>query len=98
MKTINPAWKNWQALQNEGGEGYNPHPKWIERAETTKVSAPVTATDKRMVRDERGNYVPAHKLAASLADDIAKLSRITDASARAIVEASIAHARSQLGA
>jgi hypothetical protein len=29
MKTINPLWTAYNNLQNEGGEGYNPHDKYI---------------------------------------------------------------------
>jgi hypothetical protein len=30
MATINPVWKAYNDLHNEGGEGYNPHDKYIE--------------------------------------------------------------------
>lgn len=98
MLKINPAWQDWQITQNEGGEGYNPHPKWIEVAASPKAATTTTKTDNRMLRDERGNYIPASKLAAAMERDIARLDKITDATARAIVEAGIAHARAQLGA
>ncbi len=29
MSTINPLWTAYNNLVNEGGEGYNPHPKYI---------------------------------------------------------------------
>lgn len=29
MQTINPLWTAYNNLQNEGGEGYNPHDKYI---------------------------------------------------------------------
>lgn len=32
MLKTNPAWKAYNDLQNEGGEGYNPHPKFIATA------------------------------------------------------------------
>lgn len=92
---INPAWQAWQALQNEGGEGYNPHPKWI-----AATPAPVKAAakvDNRMLHDESGNLIPAAKLAVKLARDIERLPRLTDATAIAITEAAIAHAKAQLG-
>lgn len=92
---INPAWRQWQDLQNEGGEGYNPHAKWISAAPVAnRVAQPAGG----MLKDERGNLVPAAKLAARLARDQQRLSIITDASARAITLAAINHARAQLGA
>ena len=30
MNTINPLWTAYNAINNEGGEGYNPHPKFVE--------------------------------------------------------------------
>lgn len=36
---LNPAWITYNNLQNEGGEGYNPHPKYI-----TSTSAPIKKT------------------------------------------------------
>jgi hypothetical protein len=30
MSTINPMWKAYNDLMNEGGEGYNPHEKFVE--------------------------------------------------------------------
>ena len=30
MATINPTWKAYNDFHNEGGEGYNPHEKFIE--------------------------------------------------------------------
>ena len=29
---INPAWKQYNDINNEGGEGYNPHPKFVGEA------------------------------------------------------------------
>ena len=92
--TINPAWKQYNDLQNEGGEGYNPHPKWIAPA----VAAAAVETDNRMLRDERGNLTPAAKLSARLAADLARLPALTNAYAVEICQASISHARTQLGA
>lgn len=95
---INPAWKAYNDLQNEGSEGYNPHPKWIvgspQAAQPKTVAAAASTT---MLKDERGNLIPSDKLHARLEKDLARLERITDPSARAITEQSIAHARRQLG-
>ena len=30
MNTINPLWTAYNTLQNEGGEGFNPHSKFID--------------------------------------------------------------------
>jgi hypothetical protein len=30
MATINPVWQAYNDFHNEGGEGYNPHEKYIE--------------------------------------------------------------------
>lgn len=37
---LNPAWKRHNDLYNEGGEGFNPHPKYIAAAAVTTTSAP----------------------------------------------------------
>lgn len=93
MQRINPAWQTWNDLQNEGGGGYNPHPKFIS-APAARV-APKAAN--RMLRDQRGNLIPESMLRASLAKDEARLATITNAVAREITQAAIAHARQQLG-
>lgn len=76
----------WDVI-NEGGEGYRPDYA-IRRA--TPVAARPAAQADRMLRDAKGAYVPAAKVAARLAANVAKLSRLTDATAIAIVSASIA--------
>jgi hypothetical protein len=95
MNAINPAWKQFNDLYNEGGEGYNPHPKFIDR-QAAPVVAKHSAATARLVKDERGNIVPAAKMAERLAKDEARLARVTDASARAITQASIDFARAAL--
>ena len=94
---INPKWLAYNDLQNEGGEGYNPHAKWIAKAAAPVVTS-TAASDKRILRDERGNLIPAAKMAARLAKDTATLPRLTDESARRIVQASIDFAAAQLSA
>lgn len=39
MATINPKWAEYNRVMNEGGEGYNPHSKYIAAA----ISAPIAA-------------------------------------------------------
>ena len=94
--TINPAWKAYNDINNEGGEGYNPHPKFIARAAIGASVAAKAAADSRILKDERGNLIPAAKMAERLAKDGARLARITDESAKAITQASINFARAAL--
>jgi hypothetical protein len=82
----------WDTI-NEGGEGYRP--EFARRAvPIARVIAKTSAVV--MVRDERGNLVPADKMAARLAKDIDRLARVTDVSARRLIQASIEHAQAQL--
>lgn len=94
-KIINPAWKTYKAVELEGGEGYNPHAKWID-APAAAVKPAAAAVKTRFVRDERGNLMNADKMAARLAKDEATICRLTDASAIAIFEKSISFARAAL--
>lgn len=98
MQVLNPAWKQYQDVVNEGGEGFNPHPKYITRQSVPAVAKPVATASSRMVKDERGNTVPAAKMAERLAKDEARLAKITNESARAITQASIDFARAALAA
>ena len=87
--TINPAWLAFNDLINEGGEGFNPHPKWI--AKTAAAVAPVaTVKADRMLRDARGNTVPESKVRARLAKSLATLPTLTNASAIELFRADIA--------
>lgn len=98
MQTINPAWKQFNDLVNEGGEGYNPHPKFITRAVAPVVAPAAKAVANKLVKDERGNLVPAAKMAERLAKDEARMVKITDESARRITQAAIDFARAALAA
>ena len=98
MTTINPAWTQYNELVNEGGEGYNPHPKFIARQAAPVTKPTVAVAAARMLKGERGNYISAAKLAERLARDEARLSKITDESAKAITQASIDFARAALAA
>jgi hypothetical protein len=57
MATINPKWIEYNRVMNEGGEGYNPHPKYI--------SAPVaaTASARKMIAGKARTYEEAVKFA-----------------------------------
>lgn len=95
MNKINPAWIAYKRDMLEGGEGYNPHPKYIS-VSTAKPIAAASRPAPRMLRDERGNYIPADKLAARLAADEAALASVTDATAREMLIARIEYARKAL--
>lgn len=83
----------WDTI-NEGGEGYRPN--YAMRSARPVVVK--TAAAGRMLRDQRGNYIPEAKVIARLAADEAKLPTLTNASAIAIVTASIAADRALLAA
>jgi hypothetical protein len=48
---INPAWVHHNNLYNEGGEGFNPHPKYISAAAVTKAPARMIAGKMRTQAD-----------------------------------------------
>jgi hypothetical protein len=58
MKQINPAWQEYNDTYNEGGEGYNPHPKYIANTQ-------VTGDLRRMVRGKMRTQAEARKFAAN---------------------------------
>ena len=60
MATINPKWTEYNRSMNEGGEGYNPHPKHIA---STAASAPLATT--RMIRGKARTHADAIKFANS---------------------------------
>lgn len=82
----------WDTI-NEGGEGYRPDAARRAAPVVAKVAA---VTDSRMLKDERGNLIPAAKLAARLARDLDRLPSLTNQSARDITQAAIDFARAQL--
>ena len=93
--TINPAWKAYNDGMNEGGEGFNPHSKWI--AKVAPVSSAVAAAQSsRMLRGADGNLIPESKVRARLEKNIAKLPSLTNASAAEIISAEIAADRALL--
>ena len=95
--TINPQWLAYNSLHNEGGEGYNPHSKWIAKVAPVAAAA-AKAAPVRYLRDERGNTIGSDKLAARLAAEEATLPRLTDAGAIEGLQKRIAFARAQLAA
>lgn len=101
-RTINPEWKKYNDLMNEGGEGYNPHKKWVYAASESPVAAKVATAskqdiDSRFVRDQRGNLVRASAMRESMQKDIARLEKITSEAGRKITIESIEFAKQQLG-
>lgn len=53
---INPKWLEYNRLMNEGGEGYNPHPKYI-----AQVARPAGAA--RMISGKFRTHADAVKFA-----------------------------------
>lgn len=90
---INPDWQAWNDLQNEGGEGFNPYPKWIAKPVNPKISANHSG---RMLKDESGNLIEESKLRARLEKDKARLETVTNPVAVEIIKKAIAFAESQL--
>ena len=95
-EVLNPKWKSYNDFQNEGGEGYNPHPKFIRTQAIEQRQSGQQPTPNRMLRDQQGNLVPELKLRASLDRLKTRLAGISDASAKTIIQASIDHAERQL--
>lgn len=56
MAAINPKWTEYNNSMNEGGEGYNPHPKYI-----ASVAAP--AGVRKMIAGKARTYDEAIKFA-----------------------------------
>lgn len=54
---INPKWAEYNRVMNEGGEGYNPHPKFIAAAARPAVAA------TRMIRGKARTHADAVKFA-----------------------------------
>ncbi|MCT8281730.1 hypothetical protein [Xanthomonas translucens] len=94
MTKINPEWLAFNNLINEGGEGFNPHPKYISA--TATAQAPIVANSAgKVYRDSRG--MPIDPL-AQIADAETRLARVTDPFGRELIERSIANYRKMLEA
>jgi len=98
MFKLNPEWKKYNDFFNEGGEGYNPHKKWISAEEkpAEKIAAAEQQKSDRLLKDMRGNNIRESALRANLEKDLARLEKVTDPFGRKIIEDSIAHAKAQL--
>ncbi len=92
---LNPEWKKWNDLQNEGGEGYNPHPKWIQADSSSIPSSATPKSSPRLVRDMRGNYISSIKLMEQLKKDERRLALFPEGNP--IIQESVDHARKELG-
>lgn len=57
MFKLNPAWIAYNNAVNEGGEGFNPHPKFIQSAPAAAASA------ARMIVGKRRTHAEAVKFA-----------------------------------
>ena len=71
MSTISPLWTAYNNLHNEGGEGYNPHPKHIDNGGEPQWSA---LDDKRarLMRIMEGTSTDDQKYAV-MEDEVAAL-------------------------
>lgn len=95
---INPKWKSYNDLNNEGGEGFNPHSKFISPNPTQpKKQPPLTNNQSGYCRDERGNTVARETLAKRLEKDIELIQRLTNDYAIKITQESINFAKKELG-
>lgn len=52
MATINPKWSEYNRAMNEGGEGYNPYPKFIAAPVAVAPSARKMIVGKARTYDE----------------------------------------------
>lgn len=86
---INPEWSKHNAIYNEGGEGYNPHSKWIAKPATVQAIG-------RLLRDQNGNVIKESVMRAKLAELTERMTRLTDATAIAITQETINHYTAQL--
>jgi len=86
---INPDWSKHNAIYNEGGEGYNPHNKWMQQP--TKAQA-----NGRLLRDQQGNVMQESVMRTKLAELTERMGRLTDATAIDITQRTITHYASQL--
>ena len=93
MYKINPEWIRHNNIHNEGyTDSYNPHPKYIEvqPAMAQPSAAPVSG---KIYRDGRGMPIDP---VAKIAEEEARLARVTDAFARELIAKSIASYRKML--
>lgn len=60
-KQVNPAWTQYNAVNNEGGEGYNPHPKYLGDVQNAEVldctSAPMGSFPGRAISRAEAQYL-----------------------------------------
>jgi hypothetical protein len=55
---VNPKWAEYQRVVNEGGEGYNPHPKYITTAAPSQAKKMYKAKDGcRYTEAQVRNYI-----------------------------------------
>ncbi len=49
---VNPKWAEYNNAMNEGGEGYNPHPKYIATSATRPSSATRVVGGKARTKEQ----------------------------------------------
>lgn len=93
MTKINPEWTRYNNTHNEGyTDSYNPYPKYINATPAAPALAAKPAAGK-VYRDARGMPIDP---VAKIAEEEARLSRVTDTFARELIQKSIATYRKML--
>ena len=87
MYKINPKWVRHNDIHNDGGYGYNPHPKYIEVPAPAAASPEAPVKAAKIYRDARGTVIDP---VAKIAEAQARLATTTDTFARKLIERSIA--------
>lgn len=72
MTKLNPLWKSHNDLYNEGGEGFNPHPKYITVAQAPAVGV------SRFIAGKRRTHAEAVKFANSCLSGAQKASFMSE--------------------
>ena len=94
---INPKWKQYNDLNNEGCEGFNPHRKFIESTNDKKAKSTQINNARSFCKDEKGNTITSEKLSERLKNDLEVIKRLTNDSAIKITQESINFAKKELG-
>lgn len=99
---INPEWVKYNNLHNEGGEGYNPHTKWLNNMPgyDAVTGQPEVKVERDPVMDKLvkdtvkdGNVYHLREILERYEQDVARLPKLTDAIAIKQTEAAIAKRR-----
>ena len=72
MNTINPQWTAYNSLNNEGGEGFNPHDKYITAGDGEPLWSILDDQQYRLRRIRTGTSIDDPRY-AELGKEIAEL-------------------------